>query len=244
MMFITRQAAMNEPMLSVDEERDAVRRWQDNGDQAALEVLLRSHARQVYAQAARWTDNPSHREDLVAEGMIGLMRAADNFDLSHDVRFSTYAAWWVLNGVSAALVRIKSVIDIPVRTYLDASVGRLEGENQAIAQMAMQSTIELGYGGDHDGGIASLDLTPEESATLRSDETEQRRMLDAALARLDDKDAEIIRRLRLGDPSTSVEELAGEYGMSRDRLRQMEKRALLRLRKRLIEGGFGLGALT
>ena len=137
MMFITRQAAMSEPMLSVAQERDAVRNWQERGDRDALELLIRSHARQVYAQAARWTDNPSHREDLVAEGMIGLMRAADNFDLAQGVRFSTYASWWVLNGVSAALVRIKTVIDIPVRTYLDASGGRLGSEDQEIAQMAI-----------------------------------------------------------------------------------------------------------
>ncbi|WP_109468065.1 sigma-70 family RNA polymerase sigma factor [Albibacillus kandeliae] len=244
MMFITRQAAMNEPMLSVEEERQAVRSWQQEGDRSALERLLRSHARQVYSQAARWTDNPSHREDLVAEGMIGLMRAADNFDLNQEVRFSTYAGWWVLNGVSAALVRIKTVIDIPVRTYLDASVGRLEGDTQELAQMAMQGAVDLGFGSDTDASIACPNLTPEEEATLRSDKAEQRRMLDAALAQLDPLDADVIRRLKLEDPPETVESLSQEYGMSRDRLRQIEGRALLRLRKRLIEGGFRLGALT
>ena len=244
MMFITRQAAMSEPMLSVAQERDAVRNWQERGDRDALELLIRSHARQVYAQAARWTDNPSHREDLVAEGMIGLMRAADNFDLAQGVRFSTYASWWVLNGVSAALVRIKTVIDIPVRTYLDASGGRLGSEDQEIAQMAIQGAVELGFGGEVDGGLVSSDLTPDEVAALRSDEDEQRRMLEAALAQLDPRDAEVIRRLNLNDPPDSAEVLAREYGMSRDRVRQIEKRALLRLRKRLIESGFRLTALA
>lgn len=244
MMFITRQAAMNEPMLTAAQERAAVRKWQQNGDRDALELLVRSHARQVYAQAARWADNPSHVEDLVAEGMIGLMRAAEKFDLRQDVRFSTYSAWWILNGVAAALVRIKSVIDIPVRTFLDASGGRLGEEEQQLAQLAIYGTVELESGGELEDGFANHVLNPEETAALHSSEKEQRRLLHQALSRLEPRDADIIRRLNLNDPPESVEELAREFGTTRDRVRQLEKRALQRLRQRLIEGGFHLEALT
>ena len=244
MMFITRHAAMNEPMLSVEEEREAVRNWQDKGDRDALELLIRSHARQVYAQASRWSDNPSHREDMVAEGMIGLMRAADNFDLSQDVRFSTYAGWWVLNGVSSAMVKIKTVVDIPVRTFLDASGGRLEGERNEIAQVAMNSTVEIGVAAENLLSMACPSLTPEEEATLSSSKDEQKRMLRAALDQLKPEDANIIKKLKLDDPPMKPEELAQEMGITRDRVRQLEGRALLRLRKRLIDGGFGLHALT
>ncbi|WP_189678451.1 sigma-70 family RNA polymerase sigma factor [Seohaeicola zhoushanensis] len=244
MMFITRRAAMNEPMLTVAEERDAIRNWQQEGDKSALERLLRSHARQVYAQAARWTDNPVHIEDLVAEGMIGLMRAADSFDLAQEVRFSTYAGWWVLNGIAAALVRIKSVIDIPVRTFLDARGGRLTEEDREIARMAMYGTVDLGEIGEVSGKLTAPALTPEETVALRSSEKEQRRLVTHALAQLDHQDAEIIRRLSLDDPPSDVETLARDYGVSRDRIRQLEKRALLRLRKKLIEAGFHMEALT
>ena len=244
MMFITRQAAMNEPMISVEQEREAVRRWQDDGDRTALELLLRSHARLVYAQAARWSDNPSHREDLVAEGMIGLMRAADNFDLAQEVRFSTYAAWWVLNGISAAMVRIKTVIDIPVRTYLDASGGRLSAADADIAQVAMQSTVDLGTAGDTLSAMACSSLTPEELAAQESETEERRRMLDAALAEMEPRDAEIIRRLKLTDPPERLDDLARDYHMTRDRVRQLEGRAMQRLRRRLLAGGFGIEALA
>ena len=244
MLFLTRHAAMSEPMLSVIEEREAIRRWQQEADRAALELLLRSHARLVYSQAARWTDNPSHREDLVAEGMIGLMRAADDFDLGKDVRFSTYAAWWVMNGVSAAVVRIRSVIDIPVRTYLEATGGRNEGsETVASAQQVIQGIVTLDVGDALDGSFVSDALTPEESAALRSEAAEQRRRLDEALDSMDPDDALVIRRLRLDDPTISVGEFSLQYGMSRDRVRQVEKRALLRLRKRLIDGGFQLASV-
>ncbi|MFC4669557.1 sigma-70 family RNA polymerase sigma factor [Seohaeicola nanhaiensis] len=244
MMFITRRAAMNEPMLTVTEERDAIRDWQQKGDRSALELLLRSHARQVFAQAARWTDNPVHIEDLVAEGMIGLMRAADSFDLNQDVRFSTYAGWWVLNGVAAALVRIKSVIDIPVRTFLDANGGRLGQEDGEMARLAMYGTVDLGEGGDLAGNLTASAMTPEEVVALRSSENEQRRLVSAALSKLDREDAEIIQRLSLDDPPADVEMLAQDFGVSRDRIRQLEKRALLRLRRKLIEAGFQMEALT
>ncbi|MCB1342130.1 MAG: sigma-70 family RNA polymerase sigma factor [Pseudooceanicola sp.] len=244
MMFITRRAAMNEPMLTMAEERTALRQWQQQGDRAALELLLRSHARQVYAQAARWTDNPAHIEDLVAEGMIGLMRAADSFDLDQEVRFSTYAGWWVLNGVAAALVRIKSVIDIPVRTFLDAKGGRLGDEDSEAARMAMYGTVDLGEGGELAGKLIASGMTPEEMVALQSSEQEQRRLLESALSRMEVQDADIVRRLSLNDPPDTVDALAREFGTTRDRIRQLEKRALLRLRKKLIEAGFQMEALT
>jgi RNA polymerase sigma-32 factor len=244
MMFITRRAAMEEPMLSVDQEREAVLAWQQRGDRAALELLIRSHARQVYAQAARWSDNPSHIEDMVAEGMIGLMRAADKFDLEQDVRFSTYASWWVLNGVSSALVKIKTVIDIPVRTYLDASGGRLDSEKDPFAQIAVQNTIDLGAEAEGGIGLTCPNPNPEEHVAVLSEAFAQRRMLEEALVRLDPDDAGLIRRLRLDDPPARPEDLAGEMGISSDRVRQLEGRALSRLRKRLMENGFGLEALS
>ncbi|MWD28462.1 sigma-70 family RNA polymerase sigma factor [Aquicoccus sp. SCR17] len=248
MMFITLQAAMKEPLLSLAEERAALRAWQGAGDRGALELLIRSHARQVYAQAARWSDNPAHLEDLVAEGFIGLMRAADNFDLSQEVRFSTYAAWWVLNGVSAAFTRIKTVIDIPARTYFDARTGRLPAEDQLFAQFAMQGMVELDAemldGTGPGEALACPDLTPEEATTQRSDKAEQRRLLEVALARLDPQDREVIRRRKLSEPPDSVETVAQALGMTKERLRQVEKRALMRLRRRLIDDGFGLAALS
>ena len=243
MMFITRQAAMNEPMLTVEDERAALVAWQQKGDKPALELLVRSHARQVYAQAARWTDNPTHHDDLVAEGILGLMRAADNFDLGQDVRFSTYASWWILNRIAAALVRTRTVIDLPVRTFFDASSGRLSDEARETAQMAVYGTVELGDGGEFDNALSASVPTPEEAITLRSDEEERQRVLHCAMSRLDGRDSEIVRRLNLDDPPVSVEVLAQEYGLSRDRVRQLEKRALLRLRQHLIQAGFHLEAL-
>ncbi len=167
MMSMSYQAAMREPMLEAEQERDAICSWQDRGDRKALELLLRSHARQAWSQASRYTDNPVHLEDLAAEGMIGLLRAADNFDRAQPVRFSTYASWWVMNGVSGALARIKAVIDIPTRTYLDAQFGKLSDDERARVRMAAQGTVTIDVAKDEDdsGGFDTLvseELGPED----------------------------------------------------------------------------------
>ncbi|MCA0922611.1 sigma-70 family RNA polymerase sigma factor [Pseudooceanicola nanhaiensis] len=239
---------MREPLLAVDDEREAICKWQDDRDQRALELLLRSHARQAWSQAARWTDNPVHLEDLASEGLIGLMRAADNFDRSQNVRFSTYSAWWVMNCISAALARIKTVIDIPPRTYLDARSGRLEGEDASLVQVAMSGMVALDAPVTDDGAspadlLVSPEMTPEECAAARSAAACQIRALAQAMADLDPLEVEIIRRRKLQPVPERVEDLAAALDMPKDRLRQIEKRALLRLRQRLVAQGVSLAAM-
>ena len=237
------RAAAQEPLLEFDQERDAIRRWQDFDDREALELLLRSHARQAWSMAARWTDNPSHMEDLAAEGIIGLIRAAQNFDLTQDVRFSTYAAWWVMNGISAALARTRSVIDVPPRVYTDMRSGKLTDEDQASVLMAMQGIVALDAPAG-DGmlspldALVSADLTPEETVAAESMHTVQRRLIERAMADLNHEEAEVIRRRKLQPVPETLEDLATAMDMTRDRLRQIERRAMLRLRRVLLENGF------
>ncbi len=237
------KAAMRESLLTASQEREAIRRWQVDGDRAALEVLLRSHARQAWSLASRWTDNPVHLEDLAAEGMIGLMRAADNFDLAQDVRFSTYAGWWVMNGVSSAIARIKSVIDVPTRALVEMRSGKLNDADQSMVQMAMQGIVALDAPVG-DGTISLLDAlvcgdeTPEEKAASESLHEAQQRLIAKAMKVLNEEEAEVIRRRRLQAVPDSLEDVAEAMRMSRDRLRQVERRAMMRLRRVLLENGF------
>ena len=108
-------SALREPYLSLEEEREAIRAWQEEEDRTALGLLVRSHARQAWSQARKWTNDMVDLEDLVAEGMIALIEAANNFDLKRDVRFSTYANWFVKNRIFAALLKFKTTIDVPTR---------------------------------------------------------------------------------------------------------------------------------
>jgi len=245
-MTSTLQAAMREPLLTVDTERDAIRRWQDEGDRRALELLLRSHARQAWSQALRFADNPVDLDDLVAEGMIGLMRAADNFDLKLNLRFSTYAAYWVMNGVFSALARIGTVIDMPVRTYLDARMGRLSGEDGGLSLLATQGTVPLDAGGEGQSLSERLpcsSLTPAEAAEIRSAQALLERLLAQALASLDPTEKAIILRRRLAAEPETAEAVAADLGLSVQSLKQRETRALTRLRRDLLARGFSRALL-
>lgn len=237
------RAAAQEPLLEFDQERDAIRRWQMNDDREALELLLRSHARQAWSMAARWTDNPSHLEDLAAEGIIGLIRAADNFDLAQDVRFSTYAAWWVMNGISAALARTRSVIDVPPRVYSDMRKGKLTDADRETVLMAMQGVVALDAPTSEGAlspleALVSSDLNPEETVAAESVQTDQRHLIDRAMAALNADEAEVIRRRKLQPVPDTLEEMAAAMNMTRDRLRQIERRAMQRLRRVLLDNGF------
>ena len=248
MMSISYQAALREPLLTVEQERDAICSWQDKGDRKSLEILLRSHARQAWSQAARYTDNPVHLEDLAAEGMIGLMRAADNFDRAQDVRFSTYAGWWVMNGVSNALARIKAVIDIPSRTYLDATMGRLGEDERDRVRQAVMGTVALDQSAFDDeptprDTLVCEDMGPEDHVSEQSRGAMLRRILSDALEPLTGEEAEVIRRRRLLPEPDPFCFIARDLGVSESRLRQVERRAMLRLRRNLVERGFSRSVL-
>lgn len=245
-MAHTLQAALREPLLSVDVERDAIRRWQDEGDRRALELLVRSHARQAWSQALRYADNPVDLDDLVAEGLVGLMRAADSFDRKRNLRFSTYAAYWVMNSVFVALSRIRTVIDMPSRTYLDARMGRLHRDEMGLTALATQGTLSLDAVAD---GLSLAErlpcscMTPAEETELRSAQALLCRVLSDALATLSLTEQAIINRRMLAAEPERAEVIADDLGMTVHRLRQTEARALSRLRRDLVARGFSRAML-
>ncbi|ETX28882.1 sigma-70 family RNA polymerase sigma factor [Roseivivax isoporae] len=237
-MFTTFGAALRQPLLDHESERDAIRRWQTARDRAALEILLRSHARQVWSLARRWTDNPAHLEDLVAEGMIGLMRAAGQFDLDRDVRFATYAKWCVRSELAAARARLAGVGE--------ASAGDAAGMRD-VPLPHVQGQLALDTASED--GLSALDrlpseaLSPEEEVLQRSSEQAWRQVLDAALSELDDMEAEIVQRRRLQVVPEPLADMARDLGLTVVRLRQIETRALNRLRHLLMARGFCMSLL-
>lgn len=242
-MALNYRDALRTPMLSEREERTAIQDWQHKGDRSALELLLRSHARQVYSQAQRWTSNPVELEDLVAEGMIGLMRAADQFDLAQEVRFSTYARWWVMTSVTTAVARIRSLVDMPARTYLDARMGRLSGVDRDFALQALREYVNIdAVAVDLDRPrsteLESPDMTPAEHFEAASSDALLRKTMARALDDLGEPDREVLMRRKLGATPEPVEEIAAALGISRERVRQIERRAMARLKLSLQRLGF------
>lgn len=201
-----------------EDERLLIEGWQLRKDTSALETLLVSHARMVYFWARKVSRDKTEQEELVAEGLLGLIKAVDMFDQRQTVRFSTYARWWVKNSVLTALSRLRSIVEVPA------------GSGAAHPQ----------YASDGEDGLeqlASDEPTPEEHAISRSSNDALREQISNALAALDGTDREVVVSRCLTQPPMNISDLATRLGITSARLRQIERRAMARLKYELVERG-------
>jgi RNA polymerase sigma-32 factor len=104
------RTAMRAPLLEVAHERDLARRWREAGDERALHELITAYLRLVVAMAARFRHYGLPVSDLVQEGNVGLMQAAARFEPEREVRFSTYAAWWIRSAMQDFVLRNWSIV--------------------------------------------------------------------------------------------------------------------------------------
>jgi RNA polymerase primary sigma factor len=227
--------------------------------QNAREHLGRANTRLVVSIAKRYMGQGLPFPDLIQEGNVGLMRAVDKYDYARGNRFSTYATWWIRQAITRALAQKTRTIRIPLhmterirqmyRTAqdLEQSLGRRATTEEIAESMdlpadtvrammdASQHAIALerpvGDDGDSEFGdfIEDQDTpSPVESATQNLlEET-----IEEVLAELTPRQSHILRlRFGLGggEPHT-LEEIANKFGLSRERIRQLEKEALRRLR--------------
>jgi RNA polymerase sigma-32 factor len=104
------RAAMNAPMLQKEHELDLARRWRENQDPRALSELTHSYLRLVIAMAGRFRNYGLPMSDLVQEGTVGLMEAAARFEHEREIRFSTYASWWIRSAMQDYILRNWSIV--------------------------------------------------------------------------------------------------------------------------------------
>ncbi len=102
--------AMSAPYLEREEERDLAIRWKENKDQDALHRITASHMRLVISMAGRFRKFKLPMSDLVQEGYVGLLEAAARFDPDREVRFSTYASWWIRASMQDYILRNWSIV--------------------------------------------------------------------------------------------------------------------------------------
>lgn len=104
------RTAMRAPLLAADRERELARRWRDEGDERALHELITAYLRLVVAMASRFRHYGLPISDLVQEGCVGLMQAAARFEPEREVRFSTYASWWIRSAMQDFVLRNWSIV--------------------------------------------------------------------------------------------------------------------------------------
>ncbi|MBL1136969.1 MAG: sigma-70 family RNA polymerase sigma factor [Chloroflexi bacterium] len=227
--------------------------------QSAREHLGRANTRLVVSIAKRYMGQGLPFPDLIQEGNVGLMRAVDKYDYKRGNRFSTYATWWIRQAITRALAQKTRTIRIPLhmterirqmyRTAqtLEQKLGRRPSPEEIATEMGMpaenvrsmmdasQHAIALerpvGDDGDSEFGdfIEDQDTpSPVESATQHL----LQETIEEVLSELTPRQSHILRlRFGLGggEPHT-LEEIANKFGLSRERIRQLEKEALRRLR--------------
>ncbi len=104
------KSAMNKPMLEAEHEKSLALRWRDDRDEAALHELTSAYMRLVISMAARFRNYGLPMSDLVQEGSVGLMQAAARFEPDREVRFSTYASWWIRSSIQDYILRNWSIV--------------------------------------------------------------------------------------------------------------------------------------
>jgi RNA polymerase sigma-32 factor len=135
------RTAMAAPMLEKEHELELARRWRENQDSGALKELTRSYLRLVIAMAGRFRHYGLPMSDLVQEGTVGLMEAAARFEHDRDIRFSTYASWWIRSAMQDYILRNWSI----VRTGTTAAHKSLFFNLRRLrAQISGQSDAPLG----------------------------------------------------------------------------------------------------
>jgi RNA polymerase sigma-32 factor len=264
------RTSMKEPLLERDNEFELARRWREDGDEAALHTLVRSYMRLVVSTAGRFRNYGLPMGDLVQEGNVGLMQAAARFEPQREVRFSTYATWWIRSAMQDYVLRNWSIVRTGttaaqkslffnlrrLRARIeDASGARLgdDGRRDIAEQLGVNVTevesMEIRLGAHDQSLNAPLTETseddwqdflpderpsPEDVAVGMRDGETRSRWLAEALGELSPREQTIIRQRRLTDEGATLEELGKELGVSKERVRQLESRALNKLRDSII----------
>lgn len=261
-------AIMRTPLLDREHEAELGRRWRDGKDESALHELITSHVRLVVRIAAGFRGYGLPLGDLIQEGNIGLLEAAARFDPDRNVRFSTYATWWILASIQDYIVRNASIVRIGTTPSqkslffnlrrLKARLGEMSGPMSdehrnviakelnvplaAVDRMeahlsAPDRSLNAGVGGaDSDelqDFLADDGPSPEEIVTDRHDSALRSRWLREALASLTPRERDIIRHRFLDDDRTTLAEIGETYGVTKERIRQIEGRALSKLKHAL-----------
>lgn len=262
-------AAMDAPMLEREYEVELARRWRDEEDADALHEIITAHIRLVVRIASKFKGYGLPIGDLIQEGNRGLLEAANRFDPDRNVRYSTYATWWILAAMQEYIVRNSSIVRIgttPAQKSLffnlrklrakltDNSAARMtEDEREIIAKelgvpLAAVERMESHFSrpdqslnatvGESDSDefvdlLADDSPNPEAIVGDMIDSETRAKWITDAMEHLTAREREVITRRFLKDDKITLAEIGESFGVTKERIRQIEGKALSKLRDAL-----------
>ena len=245
-------------LLSAQEERNLGRRVA-KGDMAARERMIESNLRLVVKIAKRYVNKGLAFPDLIEEGNMGLIKAVDRFQVSKGCRFSTYATWWIRQSIERALVNQGRTIRLPVHIAEDVSkmlkvahqlerqLGRepdayeiaqvmvVEADEVSRLQVMARKTYSLEHPLGEEGDFSLFDTVEDEdlvNAQTQTEDLEDFAILTEWMDTLSEDERRILT-LRFGLEDTPPQTLAAigsHYGVTRERIRQIQEQSLDKLR--------------
>ena len=248
------------PLLSEEEERELGRR-SAQGDSSARQKLAEGNLRLVVSLAKHYTGRGVQMMDLIHEGNMGLMRAAEKYDYTMENRFSTYASWWIKEAMQRVIDQQSREIRVPVHVAenmkkvqkiskdLQQKLGRdplpkeiaekMPGKTEEdvkniLSYLQSPVSLETPVGDEGENSLGDMvedktEATPEEAMNALVQKEEVSELLEA----LSERERQVIRlRYGLEDGKThTLEEIGSILNVTRERVRQIEARALEKLRK-------------
>ena len=246
------------PLLTKEEEKDLAQKM-TNGDQRAKERLSEANLRLVVSIAKRYVGRGMQFLDLIQEGNLGLMKAVEKFDYTKGFKFSTYATWWIRQAITRAIADQARTIRIPVHMVetinkqmrvsrqllqiygreptpeeIASAMGTTEERVREIQKIAQDPvSLETPIGEEEDSHLG--DFIEDYNATSPSDMAETNMLkehLVQVLSTLTPREEKVLR-LRYGIDDShprTLEEVGKEFNVTRERIRQIEAKALRKLR--------------
>ena len=252
------------PILSEQEETELVQAFCNNGDLSAAQRLVTSHLRLAAKIAMTYRRYGLPMADIISEANIGLMQAVKKFDLSKNLRLSTYAVWWIRAAINDFILRSWSLVKIGTRAAqkklfynlnrLKAKLGLYENKElppEAVKTIAAELVVDESEVREMNGrlsGDKSLNITVsdddeaekidfivdgrqniEANYANREEKTAKARLLRQCISQLNEREQIVIKNRMLTDSPVTLEVLGEQFGVSRERIRQIEKKAFAKL---------------
>ncbi|MFB0923121.1 MAG: RNA polymerase factor sigma-32 [Alphaproteobacteria bacterium] len=266
-------SVMKAPILEREEEFELARLWREEEDEAALHKLIEAYARYVLKIAWKFRGYGLPVGDLVQEGNVGLMQAAQRFETTHNARFSTYASWWIMAAIQDHILRNTSIVRVattpaqrrlffnlrkvraqiasgPNGDLTDADrelvADRLQVKTKDVVRMEAHlggpdNSLNASYGEDDDfefqDALPDDGPNPEDITASHHDGKVRSAWVEDALETLSAREREIIVQRFLTEEKNTLADIGEKFGVSKERIRQIEAKALDKLKVALAVHG-------